>query len=140
MQITINHAKDNDNGFTIDGTFFRTFRCLGTTIEFLSFCKEAIAEKTESYYDGETKDNDFTGDHMHAANGNITITTDKAEAVFSAKEFAKAAAIAVASNTDAWTIPGYNALNEEGVAEVHACNRRRYTELGDLVTELGSIA
>lgn len=139
MQITFNHSAEEDNGFTINGLFFRTFRCLGTATELLIFCKDAITKETESYYDGETKDEDFTGDNMHSAAGQIIVNIEAGEATFPARDFAKAAALAIASDTDAWTIPGYGSLNKEGVEEVHSCNRRRYAELGDLATEISSI-
>ena len=139
MQITFNHLEKEDNGFTINGHFFRTFRCLGTATELLMFCKDAITKENDIYYDGETKDEDFTGDNMHASAGQITVRFDCGEATYPVKDFAKAAALAIASDTDAWTIPGYAVLNQEGVAAIHACNRRRYTKLGDLITELRSL-
>ena len=138
MQIAISHEKDNDNGFTIDGTFFRTFRCLGTTVELLKFCKDAVnGEETE--YLGETEEEDLTGDSFEATAGRITATINSEVRSYDASAFAKAVALAVASDPDVWTVHGYDALNEEGIAEVHRSNKTTYTILGDLVTELGSI-
>jgi hypothetical protein len=106
-------------------------------MELLKFCKDAVnGEETE--YLGETEEEDLTGDSFEAATGKVTATINGKAHSYDASAFAKAVALAVASDPDVWTVPGYDSLNEDGIAEVHRSNKSTYTTLGDLITELGS--
>ena len=136
MQIILSHAERDNNGFKINDIYFHTFRCLGTTTELLEFCIKAITDESDCYYYGETKEDDFSGDVMLSRYSMIFVKTSTDEAVFPATEFAKAVTLAIASDIDAWTIPGYNSSFPEAAAEVHSCNQGRYEKLENLLSEL----